>query len=83
MVAARFTLTIYAPLDLTQITGRPHDLLTGDYRKRLPKFSGNNAVTIEDLLEAFLKYVDDLEVEHEDVLMKMFVQTHEGDASMV
>lgn len=80
MVAPRFALTVYAPLDFTQIAGQPHDLPTGDYRKRLPKFSGNNAITFEDHLEAFLKYVDDLEVEHEDVTMKMFLQTLEGNA---
>jgi hypothetical protein len=31
-------------------------------------------------LTDFLKFVDDLEVEYEDVVMKMFVQTLEGDA---
>jgi hypothetical protein len=76
----RFSLTVYALLDLTPIQGQPHALPTGEYRDRLPKFAGNNAITVEDHLNAFLKFVDDLEVEHEDVVMKMFVQTLEGDA---
>jgi hypothetical protein len=46
----------------------------------LPKFSRSNAITVEDHLNAFLKFVIDLEIEHEDVVMKMFVQTLEGDA---
>lgn len=41
---------------------------------------GNNAVTVEDHLNAFLKFVDDLDVKYEDVAMNMFVQTLEGDA---
>jgi hypothetical protein len=67
-----FSLTVYAPLDLTAIQGQPHALPTGEYCDRLPKFVGNNALTIEEHLNAFLKSVDDLEVEHEDVVMKMF-----------
>jgi hypothetical protein len=52
---------------------------TGEYHDCLPKFAGNNVVTVEDHLNAFLKFVDDLEIEHEDVVMKMFMQTLEGD----
>jgi hypothetical protein len=52
---------------------------TGEYRDRLPKFTGSNTIFVEDHLNAFLKFVDDLEIEHEDVVMKMFMQTLEGD----
>jgi hypothetical protein len=31
-------------------------------------------------IESVLKFVDDLEVEYEDMVMKMFMQTLEGDA---
>jgi hypothetical protein len=79
-VVVRFSLTIYAPLDLAQIPGQPHALTTGEYGERLPKLAGNNAITFEDHVNTFLKFIDDLEVEHEDVVMKMFVQTIEGDA---
>jgi hypothetical protein len=37
-------------------------------------------ISVEDHLTDFLKFVDDLEVEHEDIVMKMLVQTLEGDA---
>jgi hypothetical protein len=79
-VPVRFTLTVYAPLDFTAIPNQPHDLPTGEYQKHLPKFAGNNTVLVDDHLTDFLKFVDDLEVEYEDVVMKMFVQTLEGDA---
>jgi len=49
------------------------------YCERLPKFVGNNVVVVEDHVSAFLKFIDDLKVEEEDV-MKMSVQTLEGDA---
>jgi hypothetical protein len=45
----------------------------------LPKFTRSNAITIEDKLNAFFKFVNDLEIEHKDVVMKMFVKTLEGD----
>jgi len=62
-----FTLTVYAPLDLNQITGQPHAMPTGEYKDHLPKFVGSNAISVEDCLNVFLKFVDDLEIEHEDV----------------
>jgi hypothetical protein len=34
----------------------------------------------DDHLTTFLKFVDDLEVEYEDVVMKMYMQTLEGNA---
>jgi hypothetical protein len=76
----RFTLTVYAPLSFVAIPNHPHDLPTGEYHKRLPKFAGNYGVSVEDHLTDFLKVVDDCEVEYEDVVMRMFVQTLEGDA---
>jgi hypothetical protein len=55
-------------------------LSTCEYKKRLPEFAGNNVVSIKDILTTFLKFVDDLEVKYEDVLVKMFVQTLEWNA---
>jgi hypothetical protein len=43
-------------------------------------FAGKFGVSVEDHLADFLKVVDDCEVEYEDVVMRMFVQTLEGDA---
>jgi len=44
---------------------------TGEYRDRLPKFSRRNVITVEDYLKAFLKFVINLEINNEDVVMKM------------
>ena len=49
-------------------------------RKRLPKFSRNNAITCEDHLRSFLDMMSDYEVKAEDVIMKLFVQSLTEDA---
>lgn len=75
----RFSLTFYAPLNITQLTGEPHAMPTSEYRDRLPKFTSSNVISVEDHFDEFLKFVDDLDIKHEDVVMKMFVKTLEGD----
>jgi hypothetical protein len=80
-MAVRFVFTTYAPLDITQVQGKPNVMPTRDYVKNiLPKFKGNNEITIEDHLSEFSKVIDDMEIQHEYVAMKMFVQTLEGEA---
>lgn len=76
----RFTSNAYAPLEFSQIQGQPYQLPMRDYHEHLPKFVGNNAVTMDDQLDAFLQFVNDLKVQHEDVVLMMFVQTLLGDA---
>ena len=49
-------------------------------RKRLPRFYGNNAITFEDHLRNFLDIMGDYEVEAEDVIMKLCVQSLIEDA---
>ena len=51
-----------------------------EMRKRLPKFSRNNSITSEDHLRIFLDMMSDYEVEAEDVMMKLFVQSLTKDA---
>jgi hypothetical protein len=72
-MAIIFSLMVYAPLDLTHLQGEPHVMPTCEYKDCLPKYSGNNAIFVEDHINAFLKFVDDVEIEHEDVVMKTFV----------
>jgi hypothetical protein len=50
-------------------------LPTTNYVKNLPKFQGNNAINVQDHIDQFLKVCDDEAVEHEDMVMKMFVST--------
>ena len=60
----------YAPLILTQ----PMNALpAGDYLKYMPNFSGEGEVTTEENLADFYAYADNLNIEHEDVCMRVFV----------
>jgi hypothetical protein len=71
IVAAR-----YAPLIL------PHPmnpLPAGDYLKYMPKFSGEGDITVEEHLATFYSYADNLNIENEDVWMRVFVQSLDGD----
>jgi hypothetical protein len=71
IVAAR-----YAPLIL------PHPmnpLPAGDYLKYMPKFIGEGDITAEEHLAAFYSYVDNLNIENEDVWMRVFVQSLDGE----
>jgi hypothetical protein len=66
----------YAPLVLPQ----PMNALpTGDYLKYMPKFTGEEDITIEEHLVAFYSYVDNLNIENEDVWMRFFVQSLDGE----
>ena len=66
----------YAPLILPQPL---NPLPAGDYLKYMPKFSGEGDVTDEEHLAAFYSYADNLNVESEDVWMRVFVQSLDGE----
>jgi ribonuclease HI/uncharacterized small protein (DUF1192 family) len=71
IVAAR-----YAPLILPQPL---NPLPAGDYLKYMPKFSGEGDVTAEEHLAAFYSYADNLNIENEDVWVRVFVQSLDGE----
>ena len=59
----------YAPLIL------PHPmnpLPAGDYLKYMPKFTGEGDITAEKHLATFYSYADNLNIENEDVWMRVF-----------
>jgi uncharacterized small protein (DUF1192 family) len=67
---------IYAPLIL------PHPmnpLPVGDYLKYMPKFAGEGDITAEEHLAAFYSYANNLNIENEDVWMRVFVQSLDGE----
>jgi uncharacterized small protein (DUF1192 family) len=66
----------YAPLILPQPL---NPLPAGDYLKYMPKFSGEGDVTIEEHLAAFYSYANNLNIESEDVWMRVFVQSLDGE----
>jgi hypothetical protein len=71
IVAARYT-----PLVL------PHPmnpLPAGDYLKYMPKFTREGDLTAEEHLDAFYSYADKLNIESEDVGMRVFVQSLDGE----
>jgi hypothetical protein len=71
IVAAR-----YAPLVLPQ----PMNALpAGDYLKYMPKFMGEEDITVEEHLASFYSYADNLNIENEDVWMRVFVQSLDGE----
>jgi uncharacterized small protein (DUF1192 family) len=66
----------YVPLIL------PHPmnpLPAGDYLKYMPKFTGEGDITAEEHLAAFYSYADNLNIENEDVWMRVFFQSLEGE----
>jgi hypothetical protein len=72
IVAAR-----YAPLILPQPM---NSLPVGDYLKYMPKFTGEEDTTAEEHLASFYSYADNLNIENEDVWMRVFVQSLDGEA---
>ena len=71
MVAAR-----YAPPVLPQ----PLNVLpAGDYRMFLPRFNGQGYATVEEYWNTFCSYADNHNFEHEDVWMRVFVQSLDGE----
>jgi ribonuclease HI len=72
IVAAR-----YAPLVLPQPM---NSLPAGDYLKYMPKFTGEEDITAEEHLSTFYSYADNHNIENEDVWMRVFVQSLDGEA---
>jgi hypothetical protein len=67
----------YAPLIL------PHpmnSLPTGDYLKYMPKLTGEEDITVEEHLVAFYSYGNNLNIENEDVWIRVFFQILDGEA---
>jgi hypothetical protein len=50
-----------------------------DYLKYMPKFTGEEDITVEENLVAFYSYADNLNIENEDVWMRVFVQSLDGE----
>jgi hypothetical protein len=68
--------TRYAPLVLPHPTNA---LLVGDYLKYMPKFMGEEDITTKENHVAFYSYAYNLKIENEDVWMRVFVQSLDGE----
>lgn len=72
IIAARYgSLILPTPLNATP---------TGEYQKYKPKFIGTKGVTTEEHLESFYSYADNLDISEDDVWMRFFVQSLDGQA---
>ena len=69
----------YRQMSFIGIPGAPHPI-SFDLRDKFFKFSRNNFVTSEGHLRVFIDMLNDFEVEHEDVVMKLFVHSLVEDA---
>jgi hypothetical protein len=67
----------YAPLILPNPVST---MLTGDYQKYMPKFTGESDVSAEEHIESFYSYAENLNIEEEDVWTRVFVQILDGHA---
>jgi len=52
----------------------------GDYQEYTPKFTGTKGVTNEEHLESFYSYANSLDINEEDVWMRVFVKSLDGEA---
>ena len=69
----------YMPLIFDVIHGLPN-AMPYDLRKHFHKFGGNHLDSASHHVQMFSDLIGDFEITHEDVHMKLFVQTLEGDA---
>jgi len=74
IIQARYT-TLHLPSQL-------NNFLEG-YLKHLPRFNGETGLSIEDHLVAFLDFDDNMNIEHQDVYMRLFVQSLEGNVRIL
>ena len=78
-VCRSFSTKRYMPLCFDGIYGF-QNVIPNDIRNFLPKFNGNHIVSASHHVQVFSDLMCDYEIAHEDVHMKLFVQTLEGDA---
>jgi len=67
--------TRYTPLVLPQLMNA---LPIGYYLKYMPKFTREEDITAEEHLATFYSYADNLNIENEDVWMRVFVESLDG-----
>jgi hypothetical protein len=76
----RWSFSTFDPLSFVGFPDYRHDLPAHKWLKRILLFAGRLGESVEDHLVSFSKLLDDFEMEHEDVAMRMFVSTLEGEA---
>lgn len=64
----------YKQMSFLGIPSFPHPI-SFDLRNKINKFLGNNVITGEEHLRNFIDMLNNYEVEHEDVVLKLFVHS--------
>ena len=73
----RVVVARYGPLVLlVPLNSMPE----GEYHKYMPKFTGTKGVTAKEHLESFYSYFDNHDISEDDVWMRVFVQSLDGEA---
>ena len=78
-VCRSFSTKRYMPLCFDGIYGFPN-VIPNDVRKCFPKLNMNHTILASHHVQVFNDLMCDYGIAHEDVHMKLFVQTLEGDA---
>ena len=50
-----------------------------NYLKLLPRYDAERKIKADEHLDAFQNYMEDLNIQHEDIYMRLFVQSLEGE----
>jgi len=85
MVGANLPITrmdsiVAARYDLVVLPQLMNSFPVGDYRMYIPTFTREWDITIEEHLVSFYSYATNLNIENEDVWMRVFVQILDGEA---
>lgn len=74
-----FSTERYKAISFDKICGYPN-IVPPKIRDRIPKFNGEKAESISKHFQEFVDMMGDYELDFEDVVMKLFVQSLKGDA---
>jgi hypothetical protein len=65
---------------MANIPGYPNNM-SKESHKWFPKFTGNNVVIVEEHIDAIVVAMEDNDIEHEDVVMKLLDSSLDEDAN--
>jgi hypothetical protein len=65
---------LYKPLNMANIQGDPNKMPT-NVNKWLPRFPGNNVITVEDHIYVMGRDMDNAGIDHEDLAMRLFASS--------
>jgi hypothetical protein len=73
---------LYPPIDVEKIPKYSHKLPLKWWEKKIPKFDGDALFATQHITSS-LKFVSKLNIIHEDVFIKIFVYSLEGDPKSI